>query len=212
MKASLNDEALKTKFIEQLQAHRAADQIAQGSYGEEVDGKWHGCAVACSLRSLDIIDGKKSSKYYSTHHDYEDRLGIPVTIAHLEDKIFEGLPAEKAKDWPVRFGTAIPVGADLSLVTPRFMMWLLTDMKQYAPDAPDVLKSIDQVIGLYERVIAGGTVTDNEWNAAEGAAAWAAAGAAGAAAWATEGATEGAAYERMADKLIELLETAPVSN
>lgn len=170
MQAYLNDPDLKARFIQELEAHRKADRITQGTYGEDDDGTWKGCAVACSLRSLDIIDGKELGGEYNTHSEYETRLGIPSTIAHLEDGIFEGLPVDKAKEWPLRFAKAITPGADLSLVTPKLMVWLLTDVKQYATGYPDVLASIDTVVALYGRVIAGGQVSDEEWSAATSAA------------------------------------------
>jgi hypothetical protein len=240
MKAYLNDLSLKVRFIEELEKHKKADAITQGTYGRKDDGQWKGCAVACSLRSLDIIDGNTLDDEYLTHGEYETRLGLPRTIAHLEDQIFEGLPKEKAMEWPLRFANAIQVGADLSLVTPKFMVWMLGDVKQHASTFPDVLRSIDGVIALYERVLAGGQVTDDEWSAAAYAAyaaaraaraayaaayaayaaaraaraAYAAADAAYAAAdaaYAAADAARAAAFEGMADKLIELLEAATVS-
>jgi hypothetical protein len=221
MKAYNNDAKLKERFIVELQKHYDADQIVQGTYGEE-NGSWKGCALACSLRSLDIIDGKELQTEYSTHQEYETRLGIPATIAHLEDRIFEGLPVDKEKEWPLRFGKAIPVGADLSLVTPKFLVWLLKDVKQYATDSPDVLAAIDKVITLYERVIAGDDVPTEDFEAvrAAGDTAWDTAWAAGDAAWdaawvAREVAGDAAwaaKYEQMADKLIELLEQEGLSD
>jgi hypothetical protein len=239
MKAYLNDPQLKARFIQELEAHKKADSIKQGTYGNDDDGEWKGCAVACSLRSLDIIEGKKLGEEYNTHAEYETRLGIPASIAHLEDRIFEGLSVEKAKEWPLRFAKAITPGADLSLVTPKLMVWLLTDVRQYATDYPDVLAAIDTVITLYERILVGGQVTDEEWSAARAAASAAAraaasaadaaasaaadaasaaayAASAAAAAYAASAAADAAAYaakyEQIADKLIELLEGAPITS
>ena len=212
MKAYNNDKKLKERFIAELQKHYDADQIVRGTYGQE-NGTWKGCAVACSLRSLDVIDSKDMKTKYGTHKEYETRLGIPEAIAHLEDKIFEELPADKAKDWALRFGKAVPVGADLSLVTPKFLFWLLNDEKQYADERGS--EEIDTVIGLYQRVISGEDVPQSEFEAT-GAAAGAAAAAAAAAAepvWAARAAAWAARagkYEEMADKLVELLEEAPV--
>lgn len=61
-----------------------------------------GCAVDCSIHSLN-------------------------RLAYLEDVIFENLPAPLYLDWPQRFISAPKPGTDLSLVVPRFMVWLLTD-------------------------------------------------------------------------------------
>jgi hypothetical protein len=198
-----SDTNLKTMLLEEVENHRKADQIIQGTYGKDVDGKWKGCAVGCSIHSLNIKLGKE----YATddHSVYPKEIGIPETIAYLEDCIFEGLPKKKAVLWPERFFKAIKPGADLSLVTPKFMVWVMEDVKQYAKDLPDVLKVIETVQSLYQRIIDGGTVSDYEWNRAAEAAAWAAAWAA---ARAAAEAARAAKYEEVADKLIELLSEA----
>ena len=104
------DPAAKAAIIAQLEAHRAADQLVRGQYWES--GK--GCAVGCTLHS-------------GNHAEYEPRFGIPVALAHLEDRIFEGLPNARAMLWPVEFMASIPVGADLSRVQWQFLHWLLTE-------------------------------------------------------------------------------------
>ena len=105
-----NDPSIKAAIIAQLVAHRDADELVKGQYWEH--GK--GCAVGCTLHS-------------DNHSEYEPRFGIPQMLARLEDYIFEGLPNDLAKDWPVRFMTAVRPGSDLSRVGWQFLHWLLTD-------------------------------------------------------------------------------------
>src|ERR1700738_2285590 len=102
----------KNDILIQLHKHKAADEIIKGVYWE--DGK--GCAVGCTLHSGD-------------HAEYEPRFRIPQALARLEDQIFEKLPNEKAKEWPVAFMDAITPGADLSRVHWKFLHWILTDDK-----------------------------------------------------------------------------------
>lgn len=90
--------------------HRDNDELVKGQYWE--GGK--GCAIGCTI-------------YSGRHEEYETRFGIPQMLAHLEDRIFEGLPNAKAKEWPIRFMSAIEPGADLSRVGWQFLHWLLTD-------------------------------------------------------------------------------------
>lgn len=182
MRAFHSDPAVKEKYLNRVQAHAAADELIKGTYWE--NGK--GCAIGCTIEGSD-------------HMRYEMELGIPVTIAHLEDAIFERLPYELAMTWPERVLRAIQVGADLSLVIPRFLMWLMVDLEQYATKFPDVLLSLRQVRGLWERVVLGGEVGDGEWEAA---------GAAGAAE-AARGAAE-AAWIQMSEIFLTLLSEAPV--
>src|SRR5690606_37264301 len=103
-------ESIKDFYLNRLIAHREADEIIQGTYWQ--DGR--GCGVGCTVHSRN-------------HADYESELGIPRILACLEDQIFEGLPNEKAKEFPIQFLEAIPVGVDLEPVWRKFMIWLLID-------------------------------------------------------------------------------------
>jgi hypothetical protein len=98
--------AIKKTYIARVKAHRAADLLAQGATGVPSQGE-RGCAVACT------VDGY-------AHARYPIELGIPVDLAHLEDRIFEGLPVADSQAWPEQFLRAIPVGADLSKVARLF--------------------------------------------------------------------------------------------
>lgn len=174
-----NDPAIKQEYLARVEAHRLADEIVQGQYWQ--NGK--GCAVGCTLHS-------------DQHADYETELGIPRSIAYLEDQIFEGLPNGDAKDFPAQFLSAIPVGADLSLVTAHFFVWLLSDpvdgVIRFARE--DGKAAIETVVALYQRRIAGDEPTDQEWIAAADAA----------------DAADAAAYRSMRDQLLSLLQAAPV--
>lgn len=96
------DEAIKEKYLARVLHHRELDHLVQG-IGWESNGTTKGCAVGCTLEAYD-------------HSRYPIELGIPTWLAHLEDRIFEGLPVESAMEWPERFLRAIPVGVDLEPV------------------------------------------------------------------------------------------------
>src|SRR5260221_144759 len=133
--------------VERVLAHQLANEIMQGtSWREDAAG-----AVGCTLES-------------NQHSRYEEELGIPRQLAYLEDRIFEGLPNKEAKGFPFAFLTSIPVGADLSLVLARFMVWLLIDPEK------GVLRlvgkqgqAITAVASLYQRVIEGEAVSTQDW-------------------------------------------------
>jgi hypothetical protein len=213
-----NDAAIKTAIMAQLARHREADELVKGQYWE--DGK--GCAIGCTL-------------YSSNHLEYQVRFGIPVILARLEDRIFEGLPNGHSKAWPERFMGAIRPGSDLAMVWPRFALWLLTEeLPQRTVKYPRCTAALADVATLYrEFVETGKSPTIERWIAARktayaaAAAAYAAAAAdaAYAAAAAADAADDDAAYAaaaaaayaaaardqcyiRMADKLIELLEAS----
>jgi hypothetical protein len=141
MRAFHDSQELKDFYLDRVRAHAAADRLIQGTGWEH--GK--GCAVGCTLEAYD-------------HGRYPIEVGIPRVLAHLEDRIFEGLPRAEAMTWPLRFLSAIAAGADLALVWPRFAVWLLEEelAKWRTPQS-------DAVAALYRRRIAGDEPSDAEW-------------------------------------------------
>jgi hypothetical protein len=108
LRAFHGDAVIKAKYLARIAGHAEADEIVKGLYWEH--GK--GCAVGCTVHSGD-------------HAAYEAELGLPVWLARLEDAMFERLPNGEAKAFPLRFLTAIPVGADVSGVRDQFLAWLM---------------------------------------------------------------------------------------
>jgi hypothetical protein len=113
----------KPTFIAELAEHAAQDRIVQGRYW----GKGKGCAVGCSLHSVQQRLGIARIAY-DDHALYETYLGIPRILARLEDRIFEGLEPAEARLWPMRFAQAVQPGADLSGVWHQFAPWLLREI------------------------------------------------------------------------------------
>lgn len=155
MKAFNGDPEIKQKYIDRVIAHQKADEIINGVYWQ--NGK--GCAVGCTIHS-------------GNHRAYEEELGIPMVLARLEDSIFEGLPNDIERTWPLRFLESINVGADLSKVWPKFAIWLLTDktygVVQFAK--PKGIKElINNVSNLYLRSLKE-KITKDEWSKAADAA------------------------------------------
>ena len=231
MLAFNNDPELKIFLLKDLAAHREADEIVHGTYW--TDGK--GCAIGCSLEAVRKYRGDAKIDHRG-HYLYETHLGIPEIIARLEDRIFEGISNGTAKDWPARFASAITPGANLSMIWPQFALWLLdVELRNSASKNDACAKSVADVATLFrEWVDTKVKPPAAAWRAAAAAAADAAADAyaAAAAAWCAAAAVAAAAadaaaadaaadaawcaavvartkfYERMADKLVELLAAA----
>lgn len=111
---------LKTQTVTAMKADIKAERLVGGHYW---NGK-NGCFVGCVIRG-------------DEHSKFEDILGIPQTLARLGDGIFEGLSEPKLRQkFVIDFLSAIPIGADLSIVFYKFIYWLLVDKKdgilQYA--------------------------------------------------------------------------------
>lgn len=181
MLAYHNDPAIKQKFVDRVTAHRKADQVVQGIGW---DGETHsGCCIGCMF-----------DKY--NHSLAPTEIGYPEPLARLADAIHEGLPKsvclpddKRQPAWIERFTEAAKPGADLSLVWPRFAVWILTDeqhgVRRFTKGFSDCEAAIDRVGALWQRVIAGAAVESlkADFSAADAAAdaAYAAADAADAA-------------------------------
>ena len=162
-----NDIAIKTKYLERVAAHRAANELLQ-DYGYWTSGR--GCAVGCTIHG-------------PSHAAYETELGIPRELAHLEDHLFESLSKAKAQKWPERFLSAIRPGADLSGIADQFKHWLLVHdehgvINYVTDDYEDVQEIVRRVAGYLIE-----DATDDEWSAAWSAAELAASSATRSAAW-----------------------------
>jgi regulator of protease activity HflC (stomatin/prohibitin superfamily) len=139
--------------------------------------KGRGCAVGCSLNSIAVLT--KSLKIdRSAHALYEQYIGVPKILARLEDRIFEGSSVAWSLDWPVRFGATIPESADLSMVWPRFALWLLDVELRRLAKGQESIASLDEVSGLYREWIGGTKPHTDRWvSARRNAHAYAAAAA-----------------------------------
>lgn len=93
--------------------------------------EWRGCAIGCAMRSILEIQGREhlfaleyglrglgGAEMDDIHGVVADGLGIPRDLALLVDWIFEGLLPEQARQWPLLFAEALPLGLPLdSLVS-----------------------------------------------------------------------------------------------
>jgi hypothetical protein len=149
------DAATKRKFTARARKHQLADEIIKGKYWE--GGK--GCAVGC------LVHGE-------SHAQLAEELGMPIQMAYLIDRLFEGMPLDKAKAFPLRFVKSLPVGKDLGPVMDRFLLALLSDPENgvMLSVSESVRPAIQTVIDLYTRQVAGDYPSREEWRAADSAA------------------------------------------
>lgn len=136
MKAFYNNPSIKEAVLRQLQAHYDANEIIQGVYWQH--GK--GCAVGCTIHSSD-------------HMKYESELGIPKWLALVEDRIFESLSNNEAKEWPILFIKSINLGSDLDKIKIRFLIFVLESVmdKFDHKEFHRVKKSIKKVLNLLKK-------------------------------------------------------------
>ena len=202
-----SDSAIKAKYLARVQAHAKADEIIHGAYWQ--NGK--GCALGCTIHGDD-------------HEAYERELGIPQSLAWLEDCIFEGLPNGDAKVFPAAFLMAIKPGANLSKVTSLFLLAVqrrnLRRMRGNKP-VTDAIRLCILVLQNWSQGKLDETAARNAesaawsarsaaWSARSAArsAAWSAAWSARSAAWSAESAARSAEYKWMGKTLLNLLRSA----
>ena len=126
---------MKTQNIQQMtaeiDAHRAADLLVQGSYYDGATGR--GCFIGCLAHGNDTAM-------------IADRFGLPQPLTRLLEAIFERLPFDEAAE----FFSAIPraIGRDGRDLT-RVHWAFLADLLRHLPDtqargvAADVTAGID---------------------------------------------------------------------
>jgi hypothetical protein len=174
-----------------MEAHAAADHFIRGNYWQ----KGHGCSVGCAAESLGLVDK-------SDHAALAAATGTSERLQCLNDYIFESLPLEKSKEWPVRFVRAgwddsTNRGRDLALVPAQFTLTIIARLfaQEWVPSK--TREMCQPIIDGLTILAAGGLLSPKQIVAGERAAraakvagdAWAAraAGAAGVA-WAARGA------------------------
>src|SRR3990167_4746925 len=178
---------LKKDMVAEVLNHQKLDKIIKGTYQQGSNGDFKGCAVGCSIHSYNVRYKKEIPT--NNHKAYETELGIPESLARLEDTLFEGMPDGKALLWPAEFMKAIKVGSDLSLVAPKFISATLRDLLSIreVKDDKEVSKQVLHIAKMWDSVVNGKTPKASAWSAAE-SAAWSAA-------WsAAESAAESAAW------------------
>ena len=163
MLAYHNDPAVKAKYTQRFAAHRAADEVIQGT--GFANGR--GCFVGCTLDNYN-------------HSRFPAELGWPEWLAHLADTIFEGIPKAEAPSFGTDLLEAVKVGVNLEPVRSRFLLTVQRrNLARIADDTaeyvPACRAAVQKVIELLEADVAARSAA---WSAARSAAesaAWSAA-------------------------------------
>lgn len=169
-----NDPAIKAKAIARCKEHIEADRLRAGNYGQEFDDGFRGCAIGCQLWDIAREEGW-DWRDRGDEHEIVAEAYWPgqVWLSHLEDRIFECLPSQERKEWPLRLVSAVPVGVDITPVSHRLTAYILRDvLRNYFHGAqfPEVAAAVEGVARLHERASGGDVIFQNEWAQAQ---AWA---------------------------------------
>ena len=164
-----NDVSLKTKMLQKAKEHREADEYSKGTYGRYEEGEFKACSVGCSVRDL---DPERNIEHLGDHEYLAEQLGVPLFITKIQDTIFERLSEGESMKWTERLFEAIPVGADLTSVMPRFLLSLMKRNIQNFDKEEDTeaYSAIEAVIKVLSDWVDAGSVDQEAANAAYAAA------------------------------------------
>ena len=179
------DQKKKDEVLSIAKNHQEMDMFVQGQWLQEdkVDGLFKGCYFGCMTQTSD-----------NTLENAVKTLEMPHWIVWVGEKIFEGLPEEESKFFPVQLINAIPVNMDTEKLWKSWNIALLTDQFKFVNKGSAQHKAIQGVIDLYK------------CDSIDASAAWSAASAessAWSAAWSARSAASAASAARSAESSAE---------
>jgi hypothetical protein len=137
------------KYQQRFEAHRAADEVIQGTGFE--NGR--GCFVGCTLDAYE-------------HERFPVELGWSQWLAHLADNIFEGIPAEEAPQFGTDLLEAVQTGSNLESVKWKLAIWRHEQQLERLKDnsaayAQQVRDALTQVIAYCKACLEGTQTEEN---------------------------------------------------
>ena len=205
-----NDPKLKALCVARCEDHVRLDHYLRGQYkGFDENGEFRGCAIGCHVYDA---DPKFNDDEVDVHEMVASMYGRPLWLCYLEDRLFEGITAERAKEFPLTLSKAIPTGKNLDAVYHKLQVFIQGRNKNRVETLSlekvlkgQVIAALEAVIDCHNLASAGQQV---DWSAARSTArsaaesAWSAAeSTAESAAWSGRSAE----YDAIADELIRLL-------
>jgi hypothetical protein len=179
-----NDPALKAELVARMRDHQDADRLIRGTYWDV--GK--GCAVGCTV--IDILAAEQGVSLADVdiddttwHEEWARVTGLPEWLGRLGDWLFENLPGERWRSWPLELLEAVPVGVNLDRAREEWLRDVVFDPERGAmahaanalvvaglPDHAGVLRSMHRLTDWAAARDAAGDAAGAAGDAAEDAA------------------------------------------
>ena len=200
-----------TPMLPAARRHHAADMISREHGYGKMNGQFRGCSIGCMAYEID------PNGDYDDHAAVAQHYGYPEWLAHLQDVVFEGLPASEAGDWHVQIATEIDALNARHDSPPWQRILHLTHaaiLRRALPTALTAAEAVRAVVALHEAAGRGEAVSDAAWSAARSAAesawsaAWSAARSAESAAESAARSAESVAYQGIRDDVLAILRSA----
>ena len=119
------DKELKKELVKQLKHHEKLDAFKGSFYG-------------CIMQTDDSPREKFSEKY-----------NIPLWYCYLTEHIFENLPKEQSKTFPVESIEILDVGIDLNQIRSKFNYKQLESLLEFCKNSKNVTSVIKQCMELF---------------------------------------------------------------
>lgn len=128
MLAYHGNEEFRRRFLDEMRWHQKQDRVIQGTYGNNWDHEnFRGCAVGCSINSLNRMLKPESDFHSSDFQIYPLHLGWPAWVASVEELIFENISEDSSPDlFPLELSQSVKAGVDLQRVFFPLMIWVVS--------------------------------------------------------------------------------------
>jgi hypothetical protein len=169
LQAYNNDAVFREQVLAEIKRHEDMDAFVDKTYGRYDSDTFRGCAIGCTINSLNLVTGKNMS--YNSHADVAELLCVPIELCRLVDGVFESMPSDERRFFTRRVWSAIRTGADTTDVTRKFLIFVLQLTLENL--AGNTYEKIDDVRAALRGSIAA-LNGEGEWKAAYSAASYAA--------------------------------------
>jgi hypothetical protein len=153
-----NDPKIKARWVAKGHAHKAADMIMAGTYGQGSRKSFKGCTMGCYARR-GVLD---------KHSDVASKVDGSIRLNYCRDVIFEGLSRISKQlgiDFHLQWIESIPVGVETAVfdrIADKLIL-MAADWKADKYGSP-YNRFLLLTSALYRRRIAGDEPSENEWN------------------------------------------------
>lgn len=145
----------RKELLSLAEKHREQDMLIRGAYGQ-LNGSFRGCSIGCFAHEIHPdFDG---DNYSSPHKIVADEFNYPEWLAHLQDRVFEGLPEDEAIDWHVQLATVLsklPDDFDWKIALHKVHISIL---EIALPSTGSAIEAVQAAINLHKQEIESGDV------------------------------------------------------
>lgn len=176
-----NDPEKKAEMLALAKHHQKFDAFIQSIWQskEKIEGNIHaGCQHGCLSQGQRLSLEEEDNPRLATNRLWVNSLWW----CYITECIFEGLPKDQAKLFPVQSIGALPIGIDMNIYISEWNKIILTDQLRFVKKGSEQETAIKTCINLFD------VPFDKIDKAAARVAEWAARAAARVAEWAAEGA------------------------